>query len=127
MAARRRLPEVKKNGSTFLILDDRQVNKMAECLPTICESTCCNEQYGCKEGNFRMNTTGSYRTARIYLDRQYISLKLVDLQCVSRMFYVVQNQLNAYTVSLPDVLAYVNVRLTSINYVEPTPNACEHI
>ena len=78
---------------------------MAECLPTICESMCDNKQYGCKEGNFRMNTTGSYRTARIYLDRQYISLKLVDLQCVSRMFYVVQNQPNAYTVSLPDVLA----------------------
>jgi len=69
-----------------------------------------------------MNTSGSYRTARIYLDRQYISLKLVELQCLSRVFYVVQNQLNAYTVSLPDVLAYVNVALTSINYVEPTPN-----
>ena len=27
---------VKKNGSTILILDDRQVNKMAECLPRIC-------------------------------------------------------------------------------------------
>jgi len=118
---------VKKNGSTIFILDDRQVNKMAECLPTICESMCGNEQYGCKEGNFRMNTTGSYRTARIYLDRQYISLKLGDLQCLSRMFYVVQNQLNAYTVSLPDVLAYVNVALTSINYVELTPNASKHI
>jgi len=118
---------VKKNGSTILILDDRQVNKMAECLPTICVSMCGNEQCRCKGGNFRMNTTGSYRTARIYLVRQYISLKLGDLLCLSRMFYVVQNQLNAYTVSLPDVLAYVNVALTSINYVEPTPNASTHI
>jgi len=100
---------------------------MTEYLPTICESMCDNKQYGCKEGNFRMNTTGSYRTASIYLDRQYISLKLVDLQCLSRMFYVVQNKLNAYTVSLPDVLAYVNVALTSINYVEPTPNASKHV
>jgi len=65
---------VKKNSSTILILDYRQVTKMAECLPTICESMCGNEQYGCKEGNFRMNTTGTYRTARIYLDRQYIGL-----------------------------------------------------
>jgi len=118
---------VNKNGSTILILDDRQVNKMAECLPTICESMCGNEQDGCKERNFRINTTGSYRTARIYLDRQYISLKLGDLQCLSRKFYVVQNQLNAYTVSMPDVLTYVNVALTSINYVEPTPNASTHI
>ena len=74
-----------------------------------------------------MNTTGSYRTARIYLDRRYISLKLGDLQCLSRIFYVVQNQLNAYTASLPGVLAYVNVALTSINYVNPTLNASTHI
>ena len=118
---------VMKNGSTIRILVVRQVTKMAECLPTICESMCDNKQYGCKEGDFRMNTTGSYRTARIYLDRQYISLKLVDLQCLSRMFYVVQNQLNAYTVSLPDVLAYLNVALTSINYVESTPSASKLI
>jgi len=118
---------VKKNGSTILILDDRQVNKMAEFLPTICQSMCGNEQYGCKEGNIRRNTTGSYRTARIYLDRQYISLKLGDLRYLSRMFYIVQNQLNAYTVSLPDLLTYVNVSLTLINYVETTPNANTHI
>jgi len=74
-----------------------------------------------------MITTGRYRTTRIYLDRQYISLKLGDLQCLSRMFYLVQNQLNAYTVSLPGVLAYVNVALTSINYAEPTPNVSTHI
>jgi len=80
------LGSVNKSGSTVLILDDRQVTKMAQCLPTICEAMCDNKQYGCKEGVFRMNTTGSYRTARIYLDKQYISLKLVDLQCLSRMF-----------------------------------------
>jgi len=50
---------VKKNGYTILIPDDRQVNKMAECVPRICESMCGNEQYGCKEGNIRPNTTGS--------------------------------------------------------------------
>ena len=34
---------VKKNGSTFIILSDQQVNKMAECLPRICDSMCGNE------------------------------------------------------------------------------------
>jgi len=43
------------------------------------------------------------------------------------MFHVVQNQLNVYTVSLPDVLVYVTVALTSTNYVEPAPNASKHI
>jgi len=114
---------VKKIGSTILILDDWQVNKMVQCLPTICESMCGNEQYGYKESNFRMNTTRSYRTA----SRQYISLKLGDLQYLSRIFYVIQNQLNVYTVSLTDIITYVNVALTSINYVEPTLNASTHI
>jgi len=90
---------------------------MAECLPRICESMCGNEQYGCKEGAFRLNKTGSYRIAIFYLDKQYISRRLVDLQYLSRMFHVVQNQLNIYTLSFPDVLAYVTVALTSINYV----------
>jgi len=40
---------VKKSGSTILILDDRQVDKMVECLPRIFESMRGKEQYGCKE------------------------------------------------------------------------------
>jgi len=116
-----------KSGSTILIPDDRQVNKMAECMARICESMCGNEQYRCKEGNFRPNTTGSYRIARLYLDKQYIGLGLGDLQYLSRMFHVVQNQLNMYTLSLPDVLAYVTVALTSSNYIETAPNTNKHV
>ena len=90
---------------------------------------CGNEQYGWKEGDFRLNTTGSYRITLLYLDKQYIGLRLGDLQYLSRMFHVVQNQMNVYNLSLslflslPDVLAYVTVALTSVNYVEPAPNA----
>jgi len=113
---------VKKNGYTILILDDRQVDKMAECLPKICESMCGNEQYGCKEGDFRLNTTKSYRIARLYLCKQYMGLRLGDLQYLSRMFHVLQNQLKVYTLSLSDVLTYVTVALASVNYVELASN-----
>jgi len=88
---------------------------------------CGNEQYGCKEGNFRLNTTSSYRVARFYRDKQYIGLRLGDLQYLSIMFHVVQNQLHLYTLSLPDVLTYVTVALTSANYVDSAPNASKHI
>ena len=91
---------VKKNGTTIIILDDRQVEKMAECLPRIFESMCGNEQYGYKEDDFRLNTTGSYRIARLYLGKQYIGLRLGDLQNLSIMFHVLQNQLKVYTLSL---------------------------
>jgi len=70
---------IKKNGSTILIFDDRQFNKMAEFLSRIYASMCGNEQSACKKGDFRLNTTGSYRIAQLYLDKQYIGLRLGDL------------------------------------------------
>jgi len=78
-------------------------------------------------GDFRLNTTGSYGIARLYLGKQYIGLRLGDLQYLSRMFQVLQNQLKVCTLSLPDVLTYVTVALTLVNYVEPTPNASKNI
>ena len=117
----------KKNDSAILILDDWQVNKVAECLPRIFESMFGNEQYGCKEGNFRLNTTGSYKIASLYLDKHYISRTLVGLNYLSKIFHVVQREMNVYTLSLSDVLAYVTVALTSDNYVERAPNASKYI
>jgi len=84
--------------STILILDDQQFNKMADCLPKICESMC-----------------------------GLICLRLVDLQYLSRMFHVIQNQLNAYTLFLPDVVAYTTTAYTSVNFIEPPPNASKHV
>ena len=100
---------------------------MAEYLPRMWKSMCKNEQTGCKNDDFRLNTTGSYRVARLYLGSQYIELTLLDLQYLSRMFHVVQNQLRAYIHSLTDVLSYDTVALSSCDYVEPAPNTSKHI
>jgi len=88
---------------------------------------CGNEQYVCKYGAFRLNTIGTNGVARLYLEKQYISLRIADLPYLREMFHVVQNQLNEYTLCLPDVLSYVTVTLTSPNYVEPAPNSSKHI
>ena len=50
-----------------------------------------------------------------------------DLQYLSRILHVLQNQLKVYTLSLPGVLAYVTVALTSVYYVETPPHPCKHI
>jgi len=42
------------------------------------------------------------------------------------MFNIVQ-QLPDYTTALPDVLFYVTSSVTSVTYVEPVPNASDHI
>jgi len=88
---------------------------------------CGNKQYGCKKLDFRVNTTGSYRIAQLYLGKHYIGLRIGDLQYLSRMFHVLENQLKVYNLSLLDVLANVTVSLTSVNYVEPATNTSKHI
>jgi hypothetical protein len=69
---------------------------------------------GCKSGAFRPDVTHSRRTARPYVDSQYISLTLKDIDYLSCMFSVVQ-QLPDYIVALQDVLPYVTASLTSVH------------
>jgi len=85
---------------------------------------CQNEQYQCTSNkDFRMNTTGSYKVARLTLDKHSLSLKLQELRNLLYKIYTVRNQLLMYTEALSDVLSYVNATMASDNYVEPTPNA----
>jgi hypothetical protein len=104
---------VKRNKTTVLVLTDQHVKTLAEILRRICEAMCGDEQYGHKDGDFKLNTTGSYMVARMYLQNEYISLTLVDLQRLSRKFHVVQNELKAYTLAMPDVLSYATEALFS--------------
>ena len=70
---------------------------------------------------------GSFRVAILYLDKQYMSVWIVGLQYHLKLFHVIQNNLTAFTLSLPDALSYITGALTTTTYVEPTPNVCEHI
>jgi len=80
----------------------------------------------CESGVFRLDVTRSVRTARLYVDAQYISLTLQDIEYLSRMFNIVQQQLRDYIVALQDVLPFVTNTLTSVTYVEPSPNASKN-
>ena len=90
---------------------------MADCLPRICEAMCDNEQYGRSDGPFRLNATGSYRIARLYMDK-HVALKFQELRYLQNKFHVVQNQLNSYITALPDVMIYVISALNFDTYVE---------
>ena len=67
------------------------------------------------------------RTARLYVDSQFISLTLQDTEYLSRMFSIVQQQLRYYIMAFQDVLPYVTATLTSVTYVEPAPETCKNI
>jgi hypothetical protein len=117
-------------GLKTIILSDEQVNAMAECLPLLRDAMCGGNPVGgsgCKSGVFRLDVTRSHRMARLYVDSQYISLTLLDIDYLSRMYNVVQQQLGDYIVAMPDVLPYVMSALTSVTYVEPAPNASTNI
>ena len=63
----------------------------------------------------------------LYVDSQFISLTLQDIEYLSRMFIIVQQQLRNYIVALQDVLPYVTATLTSVTHVEPAPEASKNI
>jgi len=98
------------------------VATLADCLPIICNYICDNEKYGLSDGPFRLNTTGSYRIARLYMDKHYVALKFQELHYLQNMFHIVQNQLNSHITALPDVITYVISALSSTTYVEPYAN-----
>jgi len=66
-------------------------------------------------------------SARLYFGTQYIRLTILDLQCLARIFLIVQQKLRDYTIVLPGVLLYVTSSVTSVKYVVPLPNASDHI
>jgi len=53
-----------------LLLNVQQLQTMAENISALCDALSANVYYVKKDGEFRMNTTGSYRVARVYLGKQ---------------------------------------------------------
>jgi len=105
------------------------VDALAETLPTLREDMCSGEAGGCRCERcvFRLDVTRSRRTARLYVDSQFISLTLQDIEYLSRMFNIVQQQLSDYIVALQDLLPFFTNTLTSVTYVEPSPDASKNL
>jgi len=55
-----------------LLLDAEQLQTLAENIASMCNALSANEHFSKKDGDLKMNTTGSYRIARVYLGKQYL-------------------------------------------------------
>ena len=86
------LVEVGASTKMPVRLTEEHVRTFAEHLPKICEAMCSDEQYSCVDGEFKLQTTGSYHVATVYLGKKYISLHLTELRYIMHMFHVVHNQ-----------------------------------
>jgi hypothetical protein len=106
-----------------LDLNDQHLHSMALHITAPCTALLNNENYMGKDGDFRMNTTGSYRVARVTIGKQYMSFTLDELRHLSYIMYMIRNQMTFYTAALADVIAYVNTAQGSTTYVGPHANA----
>ena len=109
-----------------ILLTDRHVRFRAEHLPPQIDGLYTNEYYACNDEDFRMNSTGSFRVARVTLGKQYISFKLHELRHLSYILFMVISQLTRYTEAMPDV-NYVSAALYLDAYVEPPVNANKNV
>ena len=70
-----------------IIIAEQHVMTMAENLPALCEALCREEQFRCVDGDFKMNTSGTFKTAKISLSKKKsVSFKLSELRYVSYIF-----------------------------------------
>jgi hypothetical protein len=70
------LVELGSSGNKSLTLTEQHVTTMVQRLPSLCEAMCGDEHYRSKNVMFRLTPVGSYKTDRLYLDKQYINYKL---------------------------------------------------
>ena len=109
------LVEIGCANSNPLILSDLHVKTLAEHLPAHCDALCHDEHFNVREGDLKMTTSATYKTAILSLGarKNKKSWKLHELRYLSYIFYIVQNQLIKYTEAIPDVMNYVISTISS--------------
>ena len=88
---------------------------------------CSDVQYSCVDVEFKLQTTGTYHVARVYLGKKYISLHFTELRYMMYMFHVVHNQQILYLRALSDVITYARAAQHSTVYVEPATSTNKSI
>jgi len=106
------------------------VKTLAEHLPAQCEALCRDKFYIVLDGDLKMSSSTTYKSAVISLsnkkNEKSINSKLPELRHLSYIF-IFQNQLNKYTEAMSDVINYVLSAISSNSYVEPSSDASNNI
>jgi len=58
----------------------QKLQTMTDNIAALCNALSTNEHFCTKDGDFKMNTTGRYRIARVYLDKHYLSFTYEELR-----------------------------------------------
>jgi len=106
-----------------LLLDAQQLRTMADNIAALCSALSRNEHFA-KDGDFKMNTTGSYRLARVYLGKPYLSFTYEELRNLAYIMYMIQNQMTFYTAAMTYLIAYIDTARSCATYLE-SPSTVE--
>ena len=72
------LVEIRGPRIISITLTEQHVRTLEEHLPKLCEAMGQGGQYVCKDDVFRLETTGNYDFARMYIGKQFLSFKLMN-------------------------------------------------
>jgi hypothetical protein len=103
------------------LLLNAQLQTMANNIAALCNALSTNDHFSTIDGNFKMNTTGSYRIARVYLEKQFLSFTYEELCNLAYIIYVIQNQMTFYTAAMTDVITYIDTAHDSLLWSLPPP------
>jgi hypothetical protein len=106
-----------------ILLTEQHVRTFAEHLPRLCDAVFREEHYSCVDGDFKLVTAGSYRTAKLPLGKQSLFLHYNELRYMSQIFHVVHNQQLLYVRALAALMTYAAAALSSTEYVQPATSA----
>jgi hypothetical protein len=62
---------------------------MADNIAAQCYALSTNEHYKKSGGDFKMNTTSSYKVAKVYLGKQYITYTYEELRNLAYVMYMI--------------------------------------
>jgi hypothetical protein len=99
---------------------------MCEHSPNICldyATPCVARNIIPVDGNFKLVTAGSYKTAKLSLGKQSLFLHYNELSYTVHIFHVIHNQQILYIRALADVITYATAALSSTEYIEPATSA----
>jgi len=91
-----------------LLLNAQQLQTMADNIAALCNALSTNKHFAKKDGDFKTNTTGSYRLARVHLGKPYLSFTYEELRNLAYIMYTIQNQMAFYITAMTDVMAYID-------------------
>ena len=81
----------------------------------------------CESGAFRLHVNRSRRTVRLYVESQCISPTLQDIEYLSRMFCIVQQQLRDYVLIILCPRSWLIALSKRRLYVRNNPSFVHHV